>query len=661
MAVIGTRSFRGEIPRTEPHLLGDSNAQRAVDCHFANGSLKSLLGNPSPIGWMANNPVKGIYTEDGINFYTWNVEAQAYKSPVIDDTHNRLYFLLPSQGEFRVASKIGMAFNGPSPSSGNQWKAGVPRPIAAPKLRLIERTTIPGYNGTTDDNSISVTAEVWWSDSNGKTYPKVTLSPAMPSAFREFTFARPAEPVIADEEDANDAKPFTLWVKLIFTESRGGTVVMSCQASDKSEGRSSAFPGGLEMTVGNSGASSSVSIQLKWGTAETRAYVYTSVNTWDEEGSPSPASTVSVTYMQDVQIEFQHADFTGYRPFQTTYLYRTFGTSPTYLQAEYEWSGGNFLYDRSWKPKSGGKALESQTWTPPPTGLQGSELMPNGWFAAFKGNTLYMSEPYRPHAWPYNMTFPLNIRGIKVAQQSLVVTTVDGVYIVAGAFPGAAQQVKLSTPQAGIAQRAMANIDGAVAYISNDGFVLVEGTTASVSVSQQLFDRRTWKDRYSNQLITADMRLAYHDGALVCSHSNPVTGPGGFILRMDDDAGSFARLNARYDATFQLPTNDALYYSSGPGIYQFGSGSELPFDWWSKDHIYPSQVTFGAGFIRCTGSVTLTLYADGVEVASKVVSTGHFRLRHDMPKRLRWSYRLMGTGTVHEFMLGRSMQELQSV
>lgn len=651
MSVIGNRVFSGEIPRTEEHLLPQGNAQRAVDCDFANGSIKPLRGG-FLLRSMANNPVRGIFTEDGISFYTWSSEAQAYSSPVIDDTFNRMYFLLPSQGTFMAATKLGMAFNGPSPSAGNQWKVGVPRPTVAPALAIGTRTTIPGYDGSTG-KAITMKADVWWEDATGVEFSRVTNVPlAETLALQQFKFSRPAEPT-GGEEGAT----YKLCVRFAAVETTSGTEVFSVTLRGETSTRISAFPGGIEVYLNQLTETPEATVTLKWGVVETRAYVYTYTNTWKEEGAPSPAETISVTYIQDVILQATPPDFSGYRPMEEMKVYRTFGSNSTYIEIDYASTGANMAKDSSWTPKTGGQALESTNWTPPPTGLQGSELMPNGWFAAFKGNTLYMSEPYRPHAWPYNMTFAKSIRGIRAGQQSLVVITADGVYIVAGNHPSAAQQVKLSTPQPGIVQRGMANIDGAVAYTSNDGFVLVDGTSASPELSQAFFDRQTWRDRYGQHL--SSMALAYHDGAMVAASS---VNEDSFIIRMDDGTKSFTRMSERFDAMFLLPVNDALYYSQGNVVYQFQGGSRGSFEWWSPDYIFPRHDAMGAGYIRCDGTVNLEVFGDGQLLATKTnLTTGHFRLSGQIPRCLRWSFKLYGTGTVYECFLGRSMMELQNV
>ena len=281
--------------------------------------------------------------------------------------------------------------------------------------------------------------------------------------------------------------------------------------------------------------------------------------------------------------------------------------------------------------------------------------MPGGIFAVFKGNALYVSEPYRPHAFPYIFTFSAAIRGICAAQQSLVVTTADGLYILAGSSPANAQVIKVSTPQPGVAQRSMVNIDGGVTYASGDGFVLVDGSSASMAASQKLFGRNKWREMYGGILRDASMRFSFHDGYLVVSSNTSATG---FTLRFDEDVGSLARQKQRMDSTFLLPVEDALYYSDGATLYRYQGGSDLSFDWHGRDEIFPLPVAFGAGFLR-GDPVNLKLYMDGELVVDKDITEGYFRLPSALPRCLRLSVRLQGSGTVRELCLGRTMAELQ--
>ena len=449
-----------------------------------------------------------------------------------------------------------------------------------------------------------------------------------------------------------------LVTKLTFTDNNNaGATIMQVTARASSTGHSNALPGGVEMALsvtGNVGT-----LDLSWGIADTIAYVYTYENTWNEESAPSPPALISRTYLQDIQVTGTPGDFTGYRPFSRYNLYRTYGTNTHYLKTLS--GGGSVGVDSSRSPTAVGQELQSVDYFPPIEGLEGMVLSPGGWFVAFKDNALYKSAPYKPHAWPYEERFPSAIRGVCVGQQAIVVTCADGVYLIPGSSPAKAGYIRLATPQAGIAQRSMTNIDGAVAYASRDGLVLVQGSVGSIEASQRLFNRETWRNLYSTILNDASMRLAFQDGSIVMgSHTTPV----GFVLRLDEGVGNLTRTDVRFDSMFQLPVNDALYYTVGDTVYRWNSGAPLTFDWWSKEWEFPYDVTMGAGYIRTTGTVNVKVYADGVLVHDEDLSTGFFRVGNLLEggiRALSWSVRLGGTGTVHSVAIAQSMVELKRV
>jgi len=635
MAAIVYKTFKGEIPREEPHLLPDMYAQLAENCDFARGAL-SPMKDGSLLRTMSTNPTRGIYTEDGISFFTWTEETQAFGSPIIDDPYNRMYYLTPSDGLLRVASKLQMSFSGGPPTQ--SVLAGVPKPTVAPVLTLIERATYPDYP------SVQVSCDAWW-EVGGVAYGKITVALNAVSPLRRYAFYTPALP---EDTPAGAVLAAVLRIK----NTADNSEIASFPVRAGSSVRVSSIPGTAEASL--SVIDDTGVIDITYGVYETRAYTYVYENTWDEESAPAPPATISPTYVQDVRIVVASTDFSGYQPLKRVNVYRTYGGADTYVRVKVTGSSGSYI-DNTVTPTDVGTTLISADFYPVTQGLQGAVALPNGWFAAFKDKTLYMSEPYRPHAWPYSMTFPSSIRGLCPGQQSLVVTAADGVYVVAGAFPKSAQQVKLSTPQPGIAQRGTANIDSAVAYASNDNIVLVSGTSATIEAGQKLFTRDKWRERYRQSLQDASMRFGYHDGSLVMTSK---TQNQGFVIRLDEAVGLFSRTTTGFDSMFLLPVNDALYYAIGSSVYQYNAGAAKTFDWWGKDFVFPEHATFGAGYIRCDGPVKLHLYAEGELVYERDLTTGHFRLP-DMAKQLRWSVRLIGTNTVRELHLARSMGEFK--
>lgn len=638
MALVAYRTFSGQLPRMEPHLLPSGAAQQASNCIFTAGVIQSARDGVY-LKDMQSNPVRGLYTEDGLNFYSWPTETRAFRSPVKTDVHNRMYFLTLQEGVFKVASRLSMSPLGPKPLDANTSKVGVPTPLLPPGLELVDRSTLA------DHADARFRAEAWWEDAGQQFgYAAVTLTQI--TLFKSYRLAAPAKP---------QGTPATAVLRCkLFWES-GTKKLAQITLDTTSSVTSNAFPGAQEYSLRM--VNSAWQVDIEWGIYGTAAYQFTIVNDWDEEGAPSPAALVRPTYLQDVRITVPNVSMTGYKGRKEYRLYRTYGSTSVFVGVEASAQGGNIYLDESRSASVVGLAITTTDYDPPPEGLQGLELAPNGVFAMFKDNQLYLTEPYRPHACSYIYTFSHSIRGVVAGQQGLLITTADGLYLLAGTNPAAMQPVRLALPQAGIAQRSMVDVDGGVIYASSDGLVAVNGAQPSTTLSQQLFGREVWRKQYGDLLRDASLRLSYHDGHLLASSH---TQPKGFVLRLDETVASLATHSQRMDCTFQLPVEDALYYSVGQQLFQFGAGADLEFYWHGRDEIFPHGEIFGAGFLRSTAAVTLTIWCDDVKVYESLVKPGHFRLPSKMPRCLRMSVAVRGKGKVQELCLARSLSELRN-
>jgi len=517
----------------------------------------------------------------------------------------------------------------------------VPQPTVAPTLAIVYRTDLRDYPGAT------FALTVWW-EFNGKRYQETSAALTTVTALRTYTFDAPVRDTLNTPAGAVVRATF----KALDSSSKQFMAV-TMTAGD-TDARSNAIPGGVTFAMtlvsGNQHR-----IELIFGISETRAYTYTARNTWLEESPPSPPAQISTTYLQDVQVTLTAVDFSGgYQALGSYLTYRTVGASPDYIRINA--STDLIFTDDSSKAEDLLGILETADYEAPPALMDALVVLPNGSLAGFKGATLYISEVYRPHAWQYEIPFPKSIRGLLVVPGALIVTTAEGGYAVFGSDPASMQPVPLPVPQAGISQRSMARLPGQGVYASNDGFVSVVGSQASLVQSQALFARDDWQSRYGDVLTS--MSFAHHDGALVAASSEE---PLGFVLRTDEQAaGQMTQFNVQMDALFQLPAADSLYYSAGSDVYQFRGGSVLSYTWWSKDFVFPTERSLGAGYIRCDGTVTLTFYADGDQVEQFTVTTGHFRLSSGY-KRMRWSVKIQGTGKVYRLCLARTMGELKRV
>jgi hypothetical protein len=653
MTAMSMKDFSGMLPRLPDHLLPDNAAASATNCDFSRNRLQPLRA-----GLQVLNPggtIRGMYTGDGLYWYTWPSELVAYKSPVIGEIYNRLYYI--EGGVLRVSPTPETAgaqyLNGGVPNQ--VWAVGVPTPSFVPTVALVDRTSLADYP------SAAIEFKYWYSN-GAVNYGVTTVVPSQDIPWKRYTFTAGAAPA-----DAPDGA--VLVVQATATEGSKQLFQINTASDTIAPAASAALPGGITMTL-EAGANGVYHVVFSWGVVETRAYIFTEVNTWDEESGPSPVALVSPTYLQDVQVTVTHPNFASYRPYQKTNIYRTYGGSQ-YIKAGTT-ATTVFLDSARTVQSATGTALPSLSWVPPLTGMFGLVLAPNGWFAAFKDNVLYMSEPYRPHTWQYSMTFAKSIVGICVGAQSIVVTTREATYIVTGPHPASVNSMTVPTPVGGITHRSMCAVEGGVAFLSHDGIVVVEGSQVSLTEGQRYFTREVWRTMFGAQLD--NMTLAYHDGCVVCTSNNTALG---FVLELDEAAGAMTRYDNKFDSMMRLPVLDTLYYAAGGKIYRFREDTAyLSATWDSKQFITPGYAKIGIGFVRMSGfanapglaQVIIYLYADDQLLQTQTFDvflagrTNYFRVKPH-PGALKWQVRvaIFGQCALEDVAFAHTPDELKTV
>jgi hypothetical protein len=647
MTAISFNRFGGMLPRTPAHLLPDFAAADASNCDFAQHNLSPVKGGHEVL-WPGGS-VRGIYTADGQFWYTWSFETTAHKSPVIGETFNRIYFIdLNERLTAAPGPETTFTNGGPPPQ---KWMAGVPSPTVAPTLALVDRTDLADYP------EAQLTFKAWYSDGKAN-FDVATLTPNQVTPFRRYTFVAP----LKQESSPSDAY---LVVQVVLTDGAKQLFQLDTRINPTTAARSQAMPGGVTLSLESLGGAD-YAVNLDWGVVETISYIFTEENTWNEESGPSPAALISPTYLQDVTVTMEHPPFQipnteyFYRPYKQSNIYRTYGASQ-YLKAGS--IGGTVFTDAARTATSAGTALPSLKWVVPPSSMSGLINCANGWFAAFRDNNLYMSEPYRPHTWPYSMTFPKAIKGICAGPQGIIVTTAETAYLVLGSHPASAQQQELPIPVGGVSQRGMCKVEGGVVYISNDGLVVVSGSSASLDVSQRYFTREKWRSLYGAQL--PNMNLGYQDGFIICAST---AAPLGFMLQLDEADGQMTRFDYQVDCILRLPVLDTLYYAANEKVWRFREGSDLDASWYSKEFLFPKYIKFGIGYARMTGTgqILIQLYAEDVAIHTELLDPSlgqkYFRLPSHRGS-MKWQFKITTTGscTLDVMAFAQTMDELKNV
>lgn len=134
-----------------------------------------------------------------------------------------------------------------------------------------------------------------------------------------------------------------------------------------------------------------------------------------------------------------------------------------------------------------------------------------------------------------------------------------------------------------------------------------------------------------------------------------------FLIDMTGDTG-FCRLDFGeyvYGSGVSGKT-DQLFVCDATGFSEFAAGTDpMDYAWWSKEYLFKEPASFAAGLVDCVGDVTLTVYADSVEVVSVTASDiTTFRMPPNT-SAYRWSVKLEGSAIVKRVSLGASFAELQ--
>lgn len=773
MAVISLKDFTGAIPKLPAHLLPENAAALAFDCKFAHGELRPLNG-PNQIAGPMSNIVRGLYTEDGTNFYTWDHDVFAVRTPLIDDQYGRFYYSEEPNGTlpafFRVYTKtapvgFGPGMNphgGPPPQS---LYVGVPKANDISLISALDSATLPDLG----PGGLKLVLNFWY-EKDGKRYQPVNDIPftgvapdgSFGPSIRKWMIILPTMMLDVDahstpatvfateyafEQLSSEGQVIEQWVSLNeniqvvstseiyllnpdgsfrqainnvsqYKDANGvehtlaepigniqtqlatpadATPVVEAKLTDLDSGQQLFHLYSSNSTLANNGsgkiegavlsvakvfADLNLFVQLDYPVMETRTYVITNVNSWGEESEPSEPYTITLRYDQHAVIDYWFQNQGAFKEQVAARVYRTLtsnsgSTSYQFVKEESLMVGTSvatfathFQFTDDVPGSRLQETLPSAGWTAPPLDLRCVTAMPNGVLAGFRSNQLYFCEPFKPFAWPvdYILTFPYDIVGLCSHGNGLLVTTTGYPYMVNGVHPDSMTAQKLPVMQAGVSARGMADTGASVAYISHDGICVVTGGQGSMAASQQLFTREDWRAKYdSNGRSLKSLRLSVYDGALVAIDPNAP----GFLIRLDEDQGTFSDCSVVANAAFFLPQTDQFYLGIGNAVYGFDEGAPLLMTWVSKDFVVQRPTNFGALEIIAqlapggSGSLEYAVYADGIERTRTTVPVSATQTRTvvRLPSGFtarRWAVGVRGQVIVKELHLANVPSELQN-
>lgn len=235
---------------------------------------------------------------------------------------------------------------------------------------------------------------------------------------------------------------------------------------------------------------------------EARAYLYTWVTEYGEEGPPSEPTIVNgwSNGVWTVTLWTPEPENMGVlRNIKTTRLYRSIssqsGQGTYFLVAEFPVEQPTYVDTSPDNEVAFNAQMQSLYWYGPPENLQGMVPFPNGITVGWKDNEIWFSEVYRPHAWPpnYVLTTEFPIVGIGVCGQSVVVCTQGSPYLVAGVNPSSMALLKINLPEPCLHRGSIVSTDTTVLYVSQNGLIQVSSSGAGGNVTEGWISRERWQ------------------------------------------------------------------------------------------------------------------------------------------------------------------------
>jgi hypothetical protein len=331
------------------------------------------------------------------------------------------------------------------------------------------------------------------------------------------------------------------------------------------------------------------------GSDLTRAYLYTFVSAYGEEGPPSPptvatgdAGTWELTGIQDSITDPSDYNITKVR------IYRTVvgQTLEDYFFVD-EIDFGEDTYDDGLSDAvvTLNNTLPSLTWDAPPADLQGIIAHPGGFLVGFRGRDLYMSDPYQPHAWPVQnvRTCETEIVAVSIYNNTIVVATTSRPYYGDGMDPSTITLQKVNSIDPCISRRSMATILDGVYWSSPQGIIKSTGANTGLA-THGLFTREEWQNFFSPTTVNAVPYGVQYIAFDTSAH--------GFIFSPAEQWSPLTTLDRFSNvAGVQIDayTGDVyLLTSSQVRLWDPPSAIPLSYTWTSKEFSVPKPVNFGA-------------------------------------------------------------------
>lgn len=330
----------------------------------------------------------------------------------------------------------------------------------------------------------------------------------------------------------------------------------------------------------------------------SRAYTYTFVSAYGEEGKPAEAA-LAVGKDDDVW-QLSNMDTVvpdaAERNITHKNIYRTVtaagGGVSYHFVDQIPLAQATYNDNKTTDKVGANSVLRSFSYDPPPPDLIGIVAHPNGFLVGFSGRDIYFSEPYLPHAWPIsNILSTVDpIKGLGIFSTSVAVCTSGFPYIAAGIRPDGMTLTKAYTSEPCIAgRRSIVSMPFGVYYPSDDGLFLLSPGGFALATAQ-LMTKREWQVRYAPWNLVGVRWQSQYVGFYEQDK--------GIMFSPDEPTAALVELGKVWEhSVMQADTySGAVWHVKDNVVYEWNPAFGVPttYTWLSKEFVSPKPVNFGA-------------------------------------------------------------------
>lgn len=508
MPVLKLLNFGGMIPATDPNLLPDNQAQLAENAWVYSGAVEGFRESVA-VHTLANPQARRVYRvpieyydKDHIPDSHWlefeNADVDVLASPVVGDQYKRFYWAFSQTGgggipQYNTKDRIAVGLPA--------FTLGVPRPTVAPTVTRASGKYWLSALGLTLKVTGGAVTKLYYSRDYGQDA----------GSFLSGTGARDTDPSQYGATKALSNLHGNL------DKSSAGNLSTTPKnrygvSGQNVEMRYGTVQAGKRITISDSGtvtlgipaalvADTTTDPYVGLGVQETRAYVYTWVSAYGEEGPPSPP-TVYQGWSEDPWVIGLTAPTVGEfanRNLSKVRIYRTIsgigGATTYFFVGEQDIADESYTDSATSDLVSANNLLQSLFYDGPPEDLEGMVALPNGIVAGWRENEIWFSEPFLPHAWPspYTLATEYPIIGMGVIGQSLIVCTTGSPYAVSGVNPATMTMSRLAVTEPCLSRASIVSTPQGVVYASPNGLALAAPGAVSI-VTRNLITKDMWLD-----------------------------------------------------------------------------------------------------------------------------------------------------------------------